>query len=114
MIDETTRRIFPFDPVLTTLPAAPAPGRTKMLTLSGERKAEHEHKREGYYRLERSFGSFQRSLTLPEGVNADQVAANFEKGVLEIRIPKPEQRKPRRVQIGVSGQQPETIEGKTS
>jgi HSP20 family protein len=71
-----------------------------VLTVSGERKSEQEHKDEGYYRVERAFGSFSRSLTLPDGVSADQVSANFDKGVLEVRIPKPEERKPQRVQIG--------------
>src|SRR5919198_4494576 len=70
------------------------------LTISGERKSEHEERQRGWYRVERSFGRFSRSLTLPEGVNADAISANFDKGVLEIRIPKPEERKPRRVQIG--------------
>src|SRR3954469_2891115 len=65
-----------------------------VLTVSGERKIEHETKKEGFYRLERASGRFRRSLTLPEGVDPEQIAANFEKGVLEIRIPKPEQRKP--------------------
>lgn len=73
----------------------------RTLTLSGERKAEHEANGEGYYRLERASGSFARSLTLPEGVDADQIAARFENGVLEVRIPKPEQRKPHRVAIQV-------------
>jgi len=71
------------------------------LTLSGERKAEHESNDEGYYRLERASGAFTRSLTLPEGVDAEQIAAKFDRGVLEIRIPKPEERKPRRVAIQV-------------
>jgi HSP20 family protein len=75
-----------------------------VLTVAGERKAEHEDKREGFYRVERSFGQFRRSLTLPEGVDADGIAANFDKGVLEVRIPKPEERKPRRVAIQVGGQ----------
>ena len=79
-----------------------------VLTLSGERKAEHEDKKEGYYRVERSYGQFRRSLTLPEGVNADGIQATFDKGVLEVRIPKPEQRKPRRIEIAGSG--PTTIE----
>ena len=79
------------------------------LTVSGERKAEHESKSEGYYRVERAFGSFSRSLTLPQGVDPEAVSANFDRGVLEIRIPKPEQRKPRRIEIGGSAQQ--TIEG---
>jgi HSP20 family protein len=70
------------------------------LTVSGERKAEHETKNEGYYRVERAFGSFSRSLTLPQGVDAEAVTANFENGVLEVRIPKPEERKPRRIEIG--------------
>jgi HSP20 family protein len=70
-----------------------------VLTVSGERRAEHEEKSEGYYRVERSFGRFSRSLTLPKGVEADSVAADFEDGVLEIRIPKPEERKPHRVEI---------------
>jgi HSP20 family protein len=74
-----------------------------VLTLSGERRAEHESKREGFYRVERSFGGFRRSLTLPEGVDLEQIAANFDKGVLEIVIPKPEQRKPRKVAISVGG-----------
>ena len=70
-----------------------------VLTISGERKAETERKEKGWYRLERSFGRFSRSLTLPEGVNADAISAKFDKGVLEVSIPKPEQRKPRRITI---------------
>jgi HSP20 family protein len=70
------------------------------LTLSGERKSEHETREKGWYRLERSFGRFSRSLTLPEGVDADKIEASFDKGVLEVRIPKPEERKPRRISIG--------------
>ena len=70
------------------------------LTIKGERKAEHEARERGWYRVERSFGRFSRSLTLPEGVNADGVTAAFDKGVLEVRIPKPEERKPRRITIG--------------
>jgi HSP20 family protein len=81
-----------------------------VLTISGERKAEHEQKGEGYYRVERSFGSFSRSLTLPDGVNADGIQAGFEHGVLEVRIPKPEQHKPRKVQISL-GNSSKTIEG---
>jgi HSP20 family protein len=69
------------------------------LTISGERKAEHEERQRGWYRVERSFGRFSRSLSLPEGVDADAVNAEFHDGVLEVRIPKPEERKPRRVAI---------------
>jgi HSP20 family protein len=81
-----------------------------VLTVSGERKSEHEQRQKGWYRVERSFGRFSRSLTLPEGVNADGISANFDKGVLEIRIPKPEERKPRRIEIGANG----TLEGTAS
>jgi HSP20 family protein len=84
-----------------------------VLTVSGERKAEHESRKEGYYRIERASGGFQRSLTLPEGVNADAIEASFDKGVLEVRIPKPEERKPRKVAISVGGEQ-KTIEGSES
>ncbi len=81
-----------------------------VLTIAGERKTEHESKQEGFYRLERAMGSFSRSLTLPEGIDPESVQADFNKGVLEVRIPKPEQSKPRRVQIGVGGAEPKTIE----
>jgi len=92
-----------------------------VLTVSGERKAEHEQRGEGYHRLERSYGSFSRSLTLPDGVDPEAVQASFDRGVLEVRIPKPEERKPRRVAISVghghngggAGKTP-TIEGSAS
>jgi HSP20 family protein len=70
-----------------------------VLMLSGERRADHEKRQEGFYRLERAFGSFSRSLTLPQGVDPDGVTASFDRGVLEVRIPKPEQAKPRRIAI---------------
>ncbi|HZU60113.1 MAG TPA: Hsp20/alpha crystallin family protein [Solirubrobacteraceae bacterium] len=82
-----------------------------VLTISGERKAEHEERKEGYYRVERASGSFSRSLTLPEGVDPERVRASFDKGVLEVRIPKPEQRKPRKVTISAGGGAANTIEG---
>jgi HSP20 family protein len=71
-----------------------------VLTVSGERKSESEDKGEGYHRVERSFGGFSRSLTLPQGVDPEKVEAGFDKGVLEVRIPKPAEAKPTRVQIG--------------
>lgn len=82
-----------------------------VLTVSGERKAEHEERKEGYYRVERASGRFSRSLTLPEGVKAEGIQASFDKGVLEVRIPKPEERRPRKVAITVGGGEPKTIEG---
>jgi HSP20 family protein len=71
-----------------------------VLTISGERKSDHEEKGEGFHRVERSFGRFSRALNLPDGVDADQVEANFDAGVLEVRVPKPEETKPTRIQIG--------------
>jgi HSP20 family protein len=82
-----------------------------VLTVSGERKAEHEAKGEGFYRVERAFGAFSRSLTLPKGIDPEAVTAGFENGVLEVRVPKPEQRKPRKITIGAAGDEPRTIEG---
>ena len=76
-------------------------GAGNVLTISGERKAEHEERHEGYYRIERATGSFARSLSLPEGIDPDAVTAAFDNGVLTVRVPKPVQAKPRRVKIGV-------------
>jgi HSP20 family protein len=70
-----------------------------VLTISGERKSESDTTEGSYRRVERAFGSFSRRLQLPEGVDAEAISASFDKGVLEISIPKPEQRKPRRVEI---------------
>src|SRR5918998_3181852 len=81
--------------------------RDNALTISGERKSEHEQRERGWYRVERSFGQFSRTLTLPEGVNADVVEATFDRGVLEVRIPKPEQRKPRRISIKSANGKPQ-------
>jgi HSP20 family protein len=85
-----------------------------VLTISGERKSEHETHKEGYYRFERASGAFSRSLTLPEGVDPSSVKASFTNGVLEVHIPKPEQRKPQKIEIAVGGsaaQSHETLEG---
>jgi HSP20 family protein len=82
-----------------------------VLTVSGERKADHEENGEGFYRVERAFGSFSRSLTLPRGIDAEAVNAGFTNGVLEVRIPKPEQRKPRKIAISTSADEPKTLEG---
>lgn len=58
------------------------------LTIKGEKKQEHEEKGNGFHRVERSYGSFQRMIPLPQEVNAEQVTANFQKGVLTITLPK--------------------------
>jgi HSP20 family protein len=84
-----------------------------VLTISGERTSGHEERKGGYIRIERAAGSFSRSLTLPKGVEAGEVAARFADGVLEVRIPKPVERRPHRVQIAVNGGQT-AIEGKAA
>ncbi len=84
-----------------------------VLTVSGERKSEHEERKEGYYRVERASGKFSRSLTLPEGVDPEKIDASFENGVLEVHIPKPEQRKPHKVTI-TAGASQQAIEGSES
>ena len=82
-----------------------------ILTISGERKAERSEPQAGYHRLERASGSFSRSLTLPDGVDPAGIEAHFARGVLEIRVPKPEQRKPKTVQINLdTSPEPRTIE----
>jgi HSP20 family protein len=67
--------------------------------IQGERKREHEEEREGYYRSERSYGSFYREITLPEGAITDQAKASFKDGVLEIAMPAPPASKGRRLEI---------------
>ncbi len=87
----------------------------RVLTVSGKRSSESEQRKEGYHRIERASGSFSRSLTLPEGVDAEQIDAHFDKGVLEISIPKPEERKPRRVAIKAARtDRPDVIEGRAA
>ena len=72
-----------------------------VLTIRGERKSEHEDERDGYYRSERSYGSFHRSIPLPEGSSAEDAQASFRDGVLEVTLPrpKPEQRRGRKIEI---------------
>jgi HSP20 family protein len=70
------------------------------LMLRGEKKIENEDKDEGYYRTERSYGSFQRSVPLPSDVDTDHAEANFDKGVLTVRLPKTQpQQQGKRLQI---------------
>jgi len=80
-----------------------------VLSISGERTERHERKDGGFIRLERPAGTFRRTLTLPDGVDPDTVEATYADGVLEVKIPKPEQRKPRRVEIAV-GEKPTLVE----
>lgn len=70
-----------------------------MLTLSGEKRGEEKVERKDYYRVEQSYGSFSRTLELPEGVKVEEVKAEYKDGLLEIRIPKHETRKTMTVPI---------------
>jgi HSP20 family protein len=88
-----------------------------ILTISGERKSSHEDRKAGSYRVERSYGSFRRALTLPEGVDGEAITATFDKGVLEVTVPKPAHQAPRKVQItvgGASAGEPQAIESSES
>ena len=81
-----------------------------VLSVSGERERIQEHSNDRFYRFERRYGSFSRSVTLPTGVNEDSIQADYSDGVLEVRVPKPEEQKPRRIQIGSQ----DAIEGKST
>ena len=70
-----------------------------ILTLRGERSYENELKEENYHRKERAFGKFHRSFALPDGLNPDKIDADYKDGVLKIEIPKPEEKKPRKIAV---------------
>jgi HSP20 family protein len=74
-----------------------------VLTVSGQRERTSEHSNDRFYRFERRFGSFSRSVTLPAGVSEESIDATYADGVLEIRVPKPEEQKPKRIEIGTKG-----------
>lgn len=80
-----------------------------VLTISGERRFEEEVEEDKYYRVERRYGSFSRSIALPQGVKADQISANYENGVLEVVVPKGEEAKPKRIDVQVKGE-PKAVE----
>jgi HSP20 family protein len=80
------------------------------LTVTAERERSMEVSEERFHRLERRHGTFSRTVGLPQGVSEDAIAASYKDGVLEIRVPKPEQAKPKKIEIGFDSA-PETIEG---
>jgi HSP20 family protein len=82
------------------------------LTLRGERKVEKEEKEENFVRIERRYGSFQRSFTLPETVDPESVNAVYENGVLKIELAKREQAKPKQIKVRVA--EPQTLTGDIS
>jgi HSP20 family protein len=73
-----------------------------VLSITGERKFEKEEKKKKYHRVERSYGNFLRSFTLPEGADAGNVAAEFKDGVLKVRVQKTEQKEPKAVGVKIS------------
>lgn len=73
--------------------------RDGVLTVSGERSSDERSERDGYVRVERAVGRFQRQIQLPEGVDPQKIKASFDRGVLELRIPKPKARQPHRIEI---------------
>jgi HSP20 family protein len=82
------------------------------LTVTAEREREQQVEDGRYYRFERRYGTFSRTIGLPQGVSEDSIKAEYKNGVLELHVAKPEQPKPRKIQIGVSGSEPQkTIEG---
>jgi len=80
------------------------------LTVHGERKFEKEEKEENYRRVERQYGSFTRSFTLPNTVDHENVSANYEKGVLKIKLAKKAEAKPKQIKVSVGSEK--TLEGK--
>ena len=80
------------------------------LTVHGERKFEKEEKEENYHRVERQYGSFSRTFTLPNTVDTESVSADYEKGVLKIKLAKKAEAKPKQIKVNVGGEK--TLEGK--
>ena len=80
------------------------------LTVHGERKIEKEEKEENYRRVERQYGSFTRTFTLPQTVDTENVSANYDRGVLKITLPKKAEAKPKQIKVTVGSEK--SLEGK--
>src|ERR1700726_4185708 len=81
-----------------------------ILTVHGERKIEKEEKEENYRRIERQYGSFTRTFTLPNTVDTESASANYDKGVLKVKLAKKAEAKPKQIKVNVVGEK--TLEGK--
>jgi len=81
-----------------------------VLTVHGERKVEKEEKEENFRRIERQYGSFTRTFTLPSTVDAERIQADYDKGILKIVLPKKAEAKPKSIKVNVGSQK--TLEGK--
>src|SRR5580658_4132629 len=84
------------------------------LTVHGERRIEKEEKEENYRRVERQYGSFTRTFTLPTTVDSEKVSANYDKGVLKVALPKKAEAKPKQIKVNVGGpkENEKTLEAK--
>lgn len=80
-----------------------------VLTMTGERKFKEEEKKENFQRVERRYGKFTRSFTLPAGVDSENAKATFEDGVLNVTLPKREEFKPKQITIGVTKTSPAAV-----
>ena len=85
-----------------------------VLTVSGERKFEKEEKEENFRRVERRYGNFTRTFTLPNMVNAEDVSADYTNGVLKIRLGKRAEAKPKQIKVNIGSGQGSVLEGKKS
>jgi HSP20 family protein len=88
----------------------------QMLTIKGERKFDKDEKEENFHRIERRYGTFTRTFTLPQTVDTAAVKANYDHGVLSVSFPKKEAAKPKqvKVEIGSTAPQPKQVEAKTA
>ena len=85
-----------------------------LLTIQGERQFTQESTEQQFHRIERRYGRFRRSITLPTQVQADAIEASFEDGLLTVRVPKAEEAKPRKINVQVAGGGQKTVEGTSS
>ena len=69
------------------------------LTISADREKTEETSENGFYRFERRYGTFARAVGLPQGVDQENISARYENGVLEVRVPKPEEQKPKKIEL---------------
>jgi HSP20 family protein len=81
-----------------------------VLTISGERRFEDEVKEDKYYRIERRYGSFSRSLTLPLTADEERIQAKYNNGVLEVTVPKAEIAKPKKIAVAIGDSRQKTVE----
>ena len=81
------------------------------LTIRGERKFEKEEKEENFQRIERRYGSFSRSFTLPNTIDTESVKASYENGILKLELAKREEAKPKQIKVNIGGGSKKTLEG---